>query len=413
MLAWNLGNYAFFVIAGRSVGPESYGTIAALLAATMLVQIPAGSVQVGISRRIAEIGPDDRPVSAWLVRRALPRSIGFGLLAAAMTFVITAFCAPDLPLLAVACTAAAVAPIPAFSLAIGALQGHKRFGGFSLSLSMLGAPRPFALLLFLVVMADVTAAMAASALTIALAAATATALAWPRRVPNPTARPTQQWDVFQRTIVPLAVGLSGIGVLINLDVIIARASLPERTAGLFGAVAVLAKAIIIIPQTAAWVLLPRVTEAEAGGRSSSKLLVLGVVISIFGGAVAATVALLFGRPIVTLVFGATYSDGGTYLAPLMATAALTGLLLVLMYHQLGRGIDGFVWVVAALAAVEAGIFALAHDSVAVILTAEAVIAIVGLAVYEILYGRTDGGISRSIRSVLHGATQKSKHASAT
>lgn len=413
MLVWNLGNYAFFVIAGRSVGPDHYGTIAALLAATMLVQIPAGAVQVGISRRIAEIGPGDARTAAWLVRRAFPRSLGSGLLLGGATFAIVSLGAPQVPLLAAAATGAAVAPIPAFSLASGVLQGHQRFGGFALSIAMLGAPRPLALLVLLTTIPEVTAAMAASAITIVLAAVAAATLAWPRQVEAPMVRPSREWAAFRRTIVPLAVGLSGIGSLINLDVIVARATLPERIAGLFGAVAVIAKAIVIVPQTVAWVLLPRISQTHAAGRSSGRLLVLGIAITVIGGVTATTIALLFGTPIVEFVFGSKYGDGAAYLTPMFGTASATGLLLVLMYHQLARGVDLFVWVVAGLAVVEAGAFALAHGSVGVILTIEAVVALVGLTLYEVLYGRTDGGISRSIRAVLHGATQTSKHASAT
>lgn len=414
LLVWNVGNYAFFVIAGRSLGPESYATVAALLAATMLVQVPAGAVQVGMSRRVAELGTDRRAGSDALLMHSIPRCIAAGLALAAITFAVTWIVAPSLPKFAVVATSIAVAPIPLFSLALGALQGEHRFGGFSASVSMLGLPRPVALLLFLPLFADVTAAMAASAVTIVLAAAAATALAWPGRQGN-RARPDAKasWVALRRTLAPLAIGLSGIAVLINLDVIVARASLPERIAGLFGAVAILAKAIVIIPQTAAWVLLPRIAQADAAGQPTNRFLVLGAGVSILGGTVATTVALAFGRPIVTLVFGAEYADGGQYLAPLIATATLTGLLLLLMNHQLGRNVDSFVWVIAGLAFIEGLVFAVLHDSVTMILTTEAILAVVGVVGYEVRYGRTDGGISRSIRAVAHGATRKSRQAPAT
>lgn len=48
---WNLGNFLFFVIAGRLLGPEDYGLVAALLAATLVVMVPASAFQYAIARQ--------------------------------------------------------------------------------------------------------------------------------------------------------------------------------------------------------------------------------------------------------------------------------------------------------------------------------------------------------------------------
>ena len=45
LVAWNLGNYAFFLVAGRWLGPEDYGLVAALLAATLVVAVPVQALQ--------------------------------------------------------------------------------------------------------------------------------------------------------------------------------------------------------------------------------------------------------------------------------------------------------------------------------------------------------------------------------
>ena len=202
---------------------------------------------------------------------------------------------------------------------------------------------------------------------------------------------------------PEALGLTGVGTLLNLDYIVARATLPAHTAGLFAGVAVLAKATVIIPQAVAWVLQPRVATLEHEGHSASRLLGLGVSITIVTVAVTAGLTALVGRPLVELLFGHKFGDGAVYLAPVIATTGLTGLLLLMMNHQLARGVDGFAWVVAALGAVEAVLFAVFHRSVAQLLVVETAVGCAGLVVYELRYGRSDAGLSRSMRAMLRPA----------
>ena len=49
LVLWNSGNYAFFLLAGRRLGPDDYGVVAALLAVTLIVLVPSGALQVAFS----------------------------------------------------------------------------------------------------------------------------------------------------------------------------------------------------------------------------------------------------------------------------------------------------------------------------------------------------------------------------
>ncbi|MFN8109084.1 MAG: hypothetical protein U0Y82_04460 [Thermoleophilia bacterium] len=283
---WNIGNYAYFTIAERVSGPRDYATVGALLAVAMLVQIPAGAVQVGVARLIPTF-PDRSPEAAWLMRHAVARCVAGGAVAAVVVGVVARLAAPGLSWAEVVWTAVAVLPIPVFSLGTGILQGQQRFGAFAGAVSLLGVPRPLALLALLPAFAAVTSAVAGSAAAMLVAGGAAVALAWPRGVPSPLDPPRHLWRRFLRTLGPLALGLTGVGTLLNLDYIVARATLPAHTAGLFAGVAVLAKATVIIPQAVAWVLQPRVATLEHEGHSASRLLGLGVSITIVTVAVTA------------------------------------------------------------------------------------------------------------------------------
>jgi O-antigen/teichoic acid export membrane protein len=397
LVLWNVGNYAFFVLAGRATGPKGYATLAALLAIGLLIQIPAGAIQVGFSRRVAAL-PRQSPEAAWLLRRVAAHGAVWGTVVALIAGAVTWLVAPSFPDAAVAWMAVSLAPIPLQAVAVGMLQGEQRFGAVATTLSMLGVPRPLLLLACLPFMAAVTAAMAGSALTMVVAAAVGLLLAFPRGVPRADPPPRELWRAFLRTFGVLAVGLAGIGFLLNLDVLVARASLDAHTAGLFGAVAVLAKATVIIPQAVALVLLPRVSASHEKRERTGNLLVLGLAVTVVTSAVGVVIALLAGRPIVELVFGTEFADGADYLPALIATTGLTGLVLVLMNHQVARGIDRYNVVVAIMAVVEGCLFAAFHGSVSQLLMVEFIVGGLAVAIYEALFFRSEGGICHSVRA---------------
>ena len=61
LVAWNAGNLVFFVVAGRLIGPDEYGTLAALLAVTQIALVPAGALQVAVVRGESALAGADAP----------------------------------------------------------------------------------------------------------------------------------------------------------------------------------------------------------------------------------------------------------------------------------------------------------------------------------------------------------------
>ena len=399
LILWNAGNYVFFLLAGRWLGPDDYGVVAALLAMTLIVLVPSGALQVAFSRRVAELGPEGQGTAAALFRRTLGWTFGIGVFFAVLGYTVAELATRSIPTGPLLLTAVAIAPMGAFSLALGSLQGQHRFGAFAAGLAMLGAPRPIVFALLAIGTSGVVAAMGATAVAIFAAALLVVLMARPRD--HRDHRLTgEEWRAFRRRIAPLAIGLSGVALLLNVDVIVAKAALPDRTAGHFGAVAVLAKAITLVPQTVSWVLLPRIAKARSSAAPTGGFLALGAIATVVAGAAATLVAWTAGTPIVRLAFGAEYADGGRLLAPLVAVSTLIGLLMVLMNHQMGCGLDGFVWAIAGLAGLELLLFAGLHGSANAIIWVEGAVGITGIALYEALYSRGDGGLVRNVGHML-------------
>jgi O-antigen/teichoic acid export membrane protein len=98
----------------------------------------------------------------------------------------------------------------------------------------------------------------------------------PRSVSWRGARPAREssaaeWRAFTRPLVPLIVGLCGLGLLTQLDVNVAKLVLGDDSAGQFAATATLAKAVYLVPQAVSLVLLPPVATRSAAEQDTGML----------------------------------------------------------------------------------------------------------------------------------------------
>lgn len=392
LVAWNFGNFVFFVIAGRLLGPDDYGLVAALLAATMVVMVPATAFQYAVARgegaRIALGEPGAGAVFRYALRRSLvivPLA-GAAAIAAALLLPIE-----GLPRGEIAVTVLVVLPMVPLFLALGQLQAEQRFTPFSWATASIGLPRPFFLLLLSAVGFGIYAALGASAAAMLIAAGVAIGAAVTGRgvpgVPSPAARRS-----FITALPPLLVGLGGMALLTNLDVVVAKLALPAQEAGEFGAIAALGKAIVIVPQAISVVVLPKVAARRAGGHDTGPLLAGAIGIALAAGGLATLVALALQDPIIRLTYGDEFAEGADLLAPLVGASTLLGALIVLLNHHIGRSADVFVWGLAAVAGLQAVLFIFFHSTPEQIIAVDAVACAAGLIAHELIMGRGPDGI---------------------
>jgi O-antigen/teichoic acid export membrane protein len=201
----------------------------------------------------------------------------------------------------------------------------------------------------------------------------------------------------------MAVGLTGLAVLTNVDVIAAKLALSDQAAGEFGAVAVLAKAVIVVPQALAVILLPRVSARAAAGRDTGPLLAVGVGVTLVVGAAVSLILIPIAEPLVRLAFGADYAAGSDLLAPFAAASTLLGALLILVNHHAGRGEYAFVWALGAVALIEVALLALFHGSGMTIVAVDAVVGALGLVIHEAVHGRGPDGLVRGLLRLVREA----------
>lgn len=400
LAAWNLGNFAFFVIAGRMLGPEEYGLLAALLAASVVAMAVASAFQYAIAREEGPWAARRDPATGAVYRAAYREALwAVPLVAAALCLAIVAagHVVADLPLGETLTAVAVVLPMVAFYLAAGQLQAEQRFVPYSVATAMLGLPRPVFMLVLGAVGLGVYGGLMASAAAVAVAAAAAAVCTWGRLAGAPAPSP-ERWRSYHRALPPLVAGLSGLALLTNLDVVVAKLALTAQQAGEFGAVSVLGKAILVVPQAISTIVLPRVAARRAAGGDTGPLLAVSIGIVFAVGGVATLAVWALHEPIVRLTYGADYVDGAYLLAPMAAASTLLGALVVLLNHHIGRRADAFVWGLLAVAGLEAVLLVLFHATPGQIVAVDVVACAAGLVAHEAIMGRgPDGMVAGMVR----------------
>ncbi|TMD62662.1 MAG: hypothetical protein E6I84_16920, partial [Chloroflexi bacterium] len=216
-------NYAFLLAAGRILGSADYGSLAALLGLLSVVVLPAGALQLAVSREVSRRVASGEAQSADRFARAVLR---LSVLATVpLLLVAFALAAPLAAVLhihsvgVVVLAEAAFATALVFPVANGVLQGRQRFHAlaalyvapFVVRLAVLAVVAAAGYRLGGAVLATVLGSIGGTALALAL-------VRDPLREDARGARPSLA--EFLRYLGPVAVGVIGIALLTNVDILV-------------------------------------------------------------------------------------------------------------------------------------------------------------------------------------------------
>ena len=406
LAAWSIGAYVFYLLAGRLLGPAEYGLAAALQAVIVVVALPMTALQWSSARVVAASRSDSDAAAVY--RRTLVTSTLYACALAAAATVVTIFVAarsngiPIGPLVAMYWSLVPVVPL---FVAIGVLQGQHRYAAFGWSYGLTGVLRPILLLPLIAapVLTHVESTVVATGIPCAIGAGLAVWLT--RSMLRSRGRPsTEAWRSFRLGLGAATIGLAGIAILTNVDVVAAKLALGGDEAGYFGAAAIIAKALMLVPQALTVVLLPRVAERQQRGQATGSLLAVGVLAIAAAGLLAMALAVPLEGPIVTITFGTAFEPAAALVVPFFGATTLLGALLILVNHHVARNDHRFAWAVGALAIVQVILLVLFGTSAGAIIAIDAIVAGAGLVIHEVMYLQTDEsmlmGAGRQARSVL-------------
>jgi O-antigen/teichoic acid export membrane protein len=392
-------NYAFLLAAGRILGSDDYGSLAALLGILTVVLLPAGAIQLAVSREVSRrLALGDVEGADGFARSAVRLGLLATLPLVALALVLAV---PFEKLLetgstgVVALTALGLSVALAYPVAMGILQGQQRFRTIAV-LSVL----PFALRLALLALAAwagyelggaVFAAVASGIACAALALVLLRDSLWRRaRATAPALGP------FLRYLWPVVVGLIGIAVLTNVDLLVVKARFSDE-AGSYAAASAFARVAFFLPATILAVLFPRTAARQARGDDSADILGRTLLATAgFGGLLVLFYAMT-GRGLVVTSFGGEYAQGGELVVSFTLAMTFFALVNVLVGYHLSRDETRYAWIVAAAVPLQIAVLALVPSDAQGVIWIDVVIAAALLCAHELAVDSSVPALSAGFR----------------
>jgi O-antigen/teichoic acid export membrane protein len=343
--------------------PAEYSLLAALFYLVLIAAVPTLAFQASLARELAvRLAGGGRREAAVELRDTLRASVRWAgallLLTAAALGPLAAAIGLDRSLPVAATSAAIALALPA-PVVWGGLQGAGLFGSLGLAQVLVAAARLAAGLAIGLAGGGATSVMfgVAAATGVAVAAALV-----PLRPLLATARGARSARKRIATLANAgnALALTTLTALTMSDLLVAKLAFTSHRAGVYAAVSVGARAILLlVPIGVAAVLFPRVATLEDEVRERRHL--LGAVTAVAVVCAAAT-AFLWGLagPLLDLTFGSKYHAATPWLGPLSLAMAFYALAYIYVFHFLSLGRSRFALVLLALLVVQISLFAAFH-----------------------------------------------------
>ena len=371
----NVAAYLLQVLASRMLGVEGYGEFASLLAAQLVLAVPALALQSVVAREVVR-GRSSREL----------RTVGYRC--AAVVGVLAVALAPALSAamnVSTAATLSAVIAAPVLVLLAaeqGLLQGRGRFGALSLVLAAAGFGKVAPAVVVLLLGGGPGSVLLATAAGIGVVAVGARAAAG---VPVNAVSETK---VTVSTVLQASQVQLVLIALSALDLVLARSLLSSTEAGLYAVGAVASKAALWLPQAVGVVLYPRMANPQhstAAVRSALAVVAgLGIVL-VSGGALAS--------PLLPVVVGDTYSGVQNYVWLFVLQGACLAVLQGALLWAIAGERTHLAFVAWFALAAEVLLLLFVASTLAQFITVAAITAAVTMVVVcaLVLWGNRNGG----------------------
>jgi O-antigen/teichoic acid export membrane protein len=399
-----LFNYVFLLAAGRVLGSDDYGALAALLGLLTVVLLPIGALQLAVSREVSRRRAEGDVAGAESFART---TLTYGLVVTAPVVVLgLALVVPLREFLSIGSTAAPTFAVLGLTIAIalpiatGVLQGYERFRAVALLYVF-----PFALRLALLAASSAAGYRLGGAVFAAVAAGIVTMLLAVAFIREPLRRGTRTaWTElrpFLRYLWPVVVGLTGIAILTNVDLLVVRARFTDD-AGAYAAASAFARIAFFLPATILTVLFPRTAARQARGEDTADILGRSLLVTAAFGGGLAIFYWMTGRGLIHTSFGAEFASGGDLVVALTISMTLFALANVLVGFHLSRGETRYAWIVAAAVPVQIAVLAVVPDSASAVIAADIAVGVALLVAHELLVGTSGGAIRAGTRLLTGG-----------
>ena len=302
---WSVGNWVFFILVGRLLGPQDYGLVAAVLSGCLVLYVLCSSLQPTLAASNRGEPPDAIFVRA--LRVTIAATVGV-MIAAAVIIVIVGATIASFPTAVMLGAVTVLAGIAVFPLTLGQLQGERRFAAYSLGFITVGIMRPLAFLALWVAGVRVLAPLLGTAASWVIGAVVVLVLARRALHTPPIERTSTQWHEFRKSILPNAAGVTAIAILTNADVITAKLVLADATPGCSPRRPRSPRACFSSRRCSPrWCCRGSRPAVRAGGRPR-RLVAAGVGVTLAVGAAFVLVAIPLGREFMRVTYGHAFRE---------------------------------------------------------------------------------------------------------
>ena len=381
----------FTVLLTRLLGKAGYASLAALVAAFLILQVSGQAMQAAAARAIVrwtERGHHEPYREVWNWTRS---ALVLSLLALVLGIV---FRQPLADLIGVGPHpwAASVLPVSGalfllVCLQRGALQGLGDFDAVGGSIVMEAVLRLGAAILLVAAGAEVTGAFAAAPIAFAILAFGMDRRLRAKHLGDPDAvadgdKPIPLWHLarWERTVI---VSLLLVAIMQNVDTILAKRELDDAVAGSYAAAAVAAKAVVWVAVGVALQLLPEATRRAVSGENPHPVLRRAIAFLFLIGVPAILIFAAIPGWLLRTAFGPEFDSASGALPLLGLAMLLLSITLMSVQYLSAIGRHRHLIPLVVLAVLEVGFLARqgwsATEFATIVLVSQAFAAVITLA----------------------------------
>jgi O-antigen/teichoic acid export membrane protein len=363
-LVWQFSNFAFNIVGAHELGPEKYGILAAAIGLSYLLNPVVLAVQTVASREstsvmVDEQGSQIRAIVNYYLLRLGAAAVAVAAVVMALSPLISDALHLDSALLVVI-FGLIIPTLVATAIVRGVHQGTRRFERYSLGtvtegLTKIGCAVAFLVLLWKTpiggMLALLFSALAALAVNVALL----------RHFPKPTSAARPVRHPIRYSLTTFAVfGLQAI--LLSIDTITARLTLPMHVAGVYAGISLAGKMAYFATTALTAFLFPIFSSRVDQGLDTRRLLALSMVL--VATICAAVVAVFAWAPylVTTLLLGSEYRSIAHDIRIMGVIFSIYAMTSLLVTYLLARRQRGIVPALLLAVAVQIGGFAAFHRS---------------------------------------------------
>jgi O-antigen/teichoic acid export membrane protein len=378
-LVAGVGGFVYHAIAGRVLGPATYGQVAFLIAVYAVGTGPALILIVVLARYTAMLSargdPGVRSLLARTARLVAIPSLVLILMTTLFARPIAAFehLGSTIPILILGFSIALIWQV---AIPRGILQGLQRFTSLSLNLSLELIVRTT--VVFLLLRAGYAVSGAMAAVFVGLVFVFCLGLYTLRDHFRDTGTRVQL-RVMAGFSLTAAAGIIGVQILYNQDVILAEHFLSSHDGGIYGGLNKIGTILYFLTLSVSQVLFPRVVEAVAKEEHPGRILLASAGFLTALGLGALLVFAVAPGLVVGVLFGSSFRDATPYVVPIGVVGLALSLDNLLVQFFMAVHDRLFVPILALGVVAEGVLIFLFHARVGQVV-ADVLVALLGLLV---------------------------------